>query len=274
MTDSGRKIKICCASFYESDLVRMLLGDVLHPGGLDLTRHLGQVIGLMKDDSVLDIACGRGTSAVHLSENFGCHVTGLDYSPENLIIAEAHAASSSVSHLTDFKHGDAERLPFRDDTFDVVISECSFCTFPNKKVAAAEMARVLHPGGRLGMTDVTLNSALPEDVQSLLAWIACIAGAGSVRDYKSTLGEAGFTDFIIEDKNDTLKEMVTDIRRKLFGIELAVGLGKLDLGGLDMTDSKKIARRVVQLIEEGTLGYALVAARKTTAQNEDADRYY
>jgi arsenite methyltransferase len=76
---TDRQIKICCATFYQSDVVRMLLGDVFHPGGLALTQHLGEVIGLGPADHVLDVACGRGASAVHLAERFGCHVTGLDW---------------------------------------------------------------------------------------------------------------------------------------------------------------------------------------------------
>ena len=47
------EIKTCCATFYQSDIVRLLLGDVLHPGGLELTGYLGTVIGLSSEDSVL-----------------------------------------------------------------------------------------------------------------------------------------------------------------------------------------------------------------------------
>ena len=105
MNESERVIKTCCATFYQSDIVRLLLGDVLHPGGLGLTKHLGEVVGLRQTDKVLDIACGRGASAVYLTENFGCHVTGLDYLPENLAAAEAHADSKGVSISHKFQAG-------------------------------------------------------------------------------------------------------------------------------------------------------------------------
>ncbi len=249
----------------------MLLGDILHPGGLALTNHLSEVVGIRKTGKVLDIACGRGASAVHLAENFGCHVTGLDYSSENQAAAEAHADSKGVSHLTSFKQGDAERLPFGDSTFDVIISECSFCTFPNKKAAAEEMARVLRPGGRLGMTDMTINGNLPDDIQSILTWVACVAGAGSVQEYISILNKAGFTNFTTEDRRDTLQEMVRDIRRKLLGLRLAVGLGKLDPSGLDISSAEEVAQRVVQLIEDGVLDYTLIAARKANTGQKKRD---
>ena len=264
MTDKikGREIKICCATFYESDIVRMLLGDVLHPGGLALTYHLGDVMGLSAKNRLLDVACGRGAAAVHLAQSFGCHVTGLDYSQDNVAAAGDHASAQVVAHLTVFRHGDAERLPFDDSTFDAVISECSFCTFPDKAAAAAEMARVLVPGGRLGLTDVTVNGTLPEDIQSLLSWVACIAGAGTPEQYVDTLEQAGFNDFTVEDCGAALLEMVNDVRRKLLSVELVAGLGKLDLGDLDLTEGKRLALRAVELIGAGVLGYTLIAARR------------
>ena len=261
-TTTDREIKICCATFYQSDVVRMLLGDVLHPGGLALTRRLGEAIGLGPGDRVLDVACGRGASAVHLAEHFGCHVTGLDYGLENIAAAEAHAADRGVGHLTTFRQGDAERLPFQDGTFDAVISECSFCTFPDKATAAAEMARVLHPDDRLGLTDMTVSGPLPDDIQTLLAWIACVAGAGTPADYVATLSQAGFTDFTVEDQRGALLEMVNNVRRKLLGVELAAGLGKLDLGDLDLSAGKRLARRAVELIEGGVVGYTLITVRR------------
>jgi arsenite methyltransferase len=259
---NDRKRKSGRATFYQGDAVRELLGDVFHPGGLALTRHLGEVIGLSQGDHVLDVVCGRGISAVHLAERFGCHVTGLDYGARNIVAAHALAEERGVSILTTFRQGDAEELPFDDETFDAVISECSFCTFPDKAQAAAEMARVLRPGGQLGLTDVTASGPQPDDVQTLLSWIACTAGAGTAEGYVETLKGAGFTDFTVEDQRDALLDLVTDIRRKLLGAEIAVGLGKLDLGEADLEEGKRLARHGAELIEEGTVGYTLITARK------------
>ena len=255
-------VKVCCADFYQGDLVRMLLGDVFHPGGLALTCHLGERLGLGPGMQVLDVACGRGASAVHLAERFGCHVTGLDYGAENIAVAEARAAESGLAHLTTFRRGDAEGLPFEDGTFDAVVSECSFCTFPDKATAAAEMARILRPGGRLGLTDMTVQGTLPDDIESLLAWVACVAGAGSPEEYVTTLQAAAFTDFVVEDQRDALLDMVDNVRRKLLGVELAAGLGKFSLGDLNLEEGKRLARRAVQLVDNGMVGYTLITARR------------
>ena len=258
----AREIKTCCATFYQSDIVRLLLGDVLHPGGLELTGYLGTVVGLRSEDKVLDIACGRGASVVYLAKRFGCHVTGLDYGQDNILSAQNHASLEEVSQLTAFRKGDAEGLPFEDGSFDAIISECSFCTFPDKTTAAQEMVRVLRGHGRMGMTDVTISGPLPEDIQSLSGWVACIAGAGSRELYVSILQEAGLGDFIVEDKRDALLEMVNDMRRKLLGVELAIGLGKLELPDINLTKAKHLVRRSIELIENRVIGYTLFKASK------------
>ncbi len=260
-TNEG-EIKSCCATFYQSDLVRLLLGDVLHPGGLELTGKLGTVIELNDEDRVLDVACGRGSSAVYLAKHFGCRVTGLDYGEENIAAAEKHASAEGVSQLTNFRQGDAESLPFEDGSFDAVISECSFCIFADKTKTAGEMARVLRSGGRLGMTDVTVKGTLPDDIQSMLSWVACIAGAGSPELYVSELKKAGFTEFIIEDHGNSLLEMVNGVRQKLMIAEMAIGLGKLEFANFDLSEAKRLARLTLELIEDGTISYTLFKARK------------
>lgn len=274
---TGEEIKACCATFYQSDIVRLLLGDALHPGGLALTRRLGETLELGPGDRVLDVACGRGVSAAHLAQEFGCHVTGLDYGLENVAAAKARTAKSGVAHLTTFRQGDAEGLPFDDGAFDAVISECSFCTFPDKPTAAAEMARVLRSpdpseagsGGWLGLTDMTVSGPLPEEIENLLAWVACVAGAGTPEDYVTTFRAAGFGDFTVEDHRGALLDMVDNVRRKLLGLELLSGLGNLDssselqiFGNLDLDEGKKLARQTVQLIEDGSVGYSLITTRK------------
>ena len=260
--ERGSQIKACCATFYEGDLARLLLGDVFHPGGLALTMHLGELIGLGPRDHVLDVACGRGISAVHLAEVFGGRVTGIDYGGENVAAAQALAQARGLEERTTFRQADAEGLPFADGGFDAVIAECSFCTFPDKKAAAAEMARVLQPGGRVGLTDMTASGSLPHQLHSLLSWIACISGAGRVEDYVATLGAAGFGAFVVEDQRQALLDLVLEVRRKLLAAELAVALKRVDLGGVDLPEAKRLATLARELIEDGSVGYALVVATK------------
>ena len=136
--------------------------------------------------------------------------------------------------------------------------DCS--DFPTQ--AAAEMARVLKSRGRLGLTDMTVNGPLPHGIQSLPAWLPCVAGAGTPQAYVTTLQSGGFADFAIEDQRDALLDRVGDVRCKLLGVELAAGLGQLNLGHLDLDEGNRLARRAVELIEDGVAGYTLITARK------------
>src|SRR5258708_14640315 len=81
---SPTAIKQCCAAVYDSDAVKLLLGNSLHPGGTELTERLGRMVKLEPRNRVLDVAAGRGTSALTLATRFGCEVIGLDYSRRNI----------------------------------------------------------------------------------------------------------------------------------------------------------------------------------------------
>jgi len=255
----GEGVKSCCARLYESDYVKLLLGDSFHPGGVKLTERLGEVLGLAPQSRVLDVAAGQGASAIHLAQRFGCEVVGVDYGSDMVRRANETAAAQGASDRVRFERGDAERLPFDNASFDVIICECAFCTFPDKPAAAREFARVLKPGGRIGLSDLTRAEVLPKELDSLLAWVACIADAQPVEGYASFLRGAGFTVSRIEPHDEALAEMVNQIRAKLLGAELLVGLKKLELPGVDFTAAKDMARSALETIQQGKLGYAIVA---------------
>src|SRR5580658_10515764 len=141
------ELKSCCAAVYQSDFARMLLGDSFHPGGQRLTARLGEQLELGPGVRVLDVASGKGESAIFVARQFGCQVVGVDFGPQNVGEANSRAAAERVDHLVSFVEGDAERLDFPDAGFDAVVCECAFCTFPEKGVAASEFARVLRPRG-------------------------------------------------------------------------------------------------------------------------------
>src|SRR5271156_7003716 len=75
-------IKQCCANVYGSDAAKYLLGDSFHPGGLRLTEELASLLALTPATVVLDVASGKGTTALFLAEKFGCRVIGIDLSEQ------------------------------------------------------------------------------------------------------------------------------------------------------------------------------------------------
>ena len=258
--NSEGDVKSCCAMLYESDLARMLLGDSFHPGGMRLTQRLGEKLELRPGMRVLDVASGKGESAIFLARTFGCEVVGIDFGLENVNQATVRGEAAKVAHLVRFCQGDAEKIAFPDGSFDALICECAFCTFPDKGAAASEFARVLKPGGRVGLSDLTRAATLPPELTGLLAWIACIADARPVEEYSEYLESAGMRNIKIEPHDEALSEMVRDIQGKLLGAELMSKIKKLDLGGVDFPQAKVLARAAADAVRAKTLGYAIIIA--------------
>ncbi len=254
-----RALKTCCANLYQSEWATLLLGESFHPGGTALTEHLGTLLDLEPSQQVLDVAAGQGTSAIHLAQRFGCHVLGIEYSRASVERATQAAQSAGVAHLVTFEQGDAEALPVSTASFDAVLCECAFCTFPNKSTAASEFRRVLRPGGRVGLSDLTRKGELPADLQGLLAWIACIADAQPLEHYTRYLAEAGFTIQLIEPHDEALSNMLRTIQGKLLSTELLVKLKKLQLPNeIDFQQAKTLARAAATAIQTHKFGYALI----------------
>lgn len=261
MGDAAR-VKSCCATLYQTDWVRLLLGESFHPGGLALTQRLGALLHLDATSIVLDVACGRGTSAIHLAQTFGCRVIGIELGAENVAAARRAAQEVEISRLTEFHTGDGEAIPLDDASVDAVVCECAFCTFPDKVGAAAEFARVLRPDGRVGLSDLTRSGELPPELESLLAWIACIADARPVEEYRALLESAGFTGRSIENHDEALTQMVRDIRQRLLAAELLARLGAMELPFVDFEQAKSMAKVAAEAVRTGRLGYSLVTASR------------
>jgi ubiquinone/menaquinone biosynthesis C-methylase UbiE len=253
-------IKACCVALYDSDWAALLLGDSYHPGKLELTKRLGELLELKPGDRVLDVASGVGTSAIFLAQNFGCQVVGVDFSEQNVARANTNAAEAGLAGLVQFKVGDAERLPFDKDEFEAIICECAFCTFPSKPEAAKQFTRVLRPGGKIGLSDLTRSGPLPAELDSLLAWVACIADAQPIETYTSLLEEAGFSVNQVEVHDKALAELIHEIRGKLLVAELMTNLNKLELPDwIDMNEAGRLAQLTAETVNQGILGYALLS---------------
>lgn len=262
--DAGA-VKACCAAVYQSDWARLLLGDSFHPGGLGLTERLGQALELGAGRRVLDVAAGKGASAIHLAQRFGCEVVGVDYGGDAIREATSAAERAGVAHLVHFEQGDAERLAQPDAAFDAVICECAFCTFPDKAAAAREFARVLRPGGRVGLSDITRNGPLPPALDGLLAWVACVADARPVAEYVRYLEVAGLMVERVEPHDEALSALLRGVRAKLMAAELLVKLRKIALPAVDFDQARTMARAAADAVGAEVLGYALITAASAPA---------
>jgi arsenite methyltransferase len=119
---------------------------------------------LAPGERVLDLGAGAGTDSLLAAQMVGeqGHVTGIDMTPEMLAKARAAAAAMGAANV-EFVEADAERLPFPDASFDVVISNGVIDLIPDKDAVFAELHRVLIPGGRLQIADVTIQHPVSEE---------------------------------------------------------------------------------------------------------------
>lgn len=256
------EIKSCCAAAYGQDAVALVLGESYHPGGLALTRRLADGLRLRSGQRVADIASGPGATACALAVEYDVTVDGVDLGESTVERARATAEKAKLSGKVRFHLGDAARLPLPDNTFDALVCECAFCTFPDKAAAAAEFARVLRPGGRVGITDVTAaEPGLPQELTTLAAWVACIADARSVRQYTEILAGVGLRTVRIEAHDDAIARMVDQIEARL-GVLRMTAPDRVAQAGVDVDAVLRYTGLDKQAVADGVLGYTLLIVDK------------
>jgi arsenite methyltransferase len=114
--------------------------------------------------AVLDVGSGAGMDSLVAAQMVDAdgRVTGIDMTPEMLAKARAAAAEMGATNV-EFVEGEVERLPFADASFDVVISNGVIDLIPDKDAVFAEIQRVLRPGGRIQVADVTIQNPVSEE---------------------------------------------------------------------------------------------------------------
>ncbi len=119
---------------------------------------------LAPGELVLDVGSGAGTDSLVAAQMVGADgsVTGIDMTPEMLAKAQAAAHEAGATNVS-FLEADAERLPFDDASFDVVISNGVIDLIPDKDAVFSELFRVLRPGGRIQLADVTIQVPVSEE---------------------------------------------------------------------------------------------------------------
>lgn len=215
--------------------------EVLHPGGLEITKELAELCKIGKDSFVLDVASGTGESAYYLADTFGARIVGVGISDAMIERARRKAAQRNLA--VEFKKGDAHRLPFGDGTFDAAISECT-TSILNKEKAIGEMMRVVKRGGRVGIHDLCWKEGAPEQVKKKLAEIEG-ERPETLEGWKALFEKAGLADVAALDRSHLIPAWMKSARKKLglsrlFSIYLKV-LRAWGIAGLrDVRETERI----------------------------------
>jgi len=154
------------------------------------------VAELREGERVLDLGSGGGIDVLLSARRVGPtgRAIGLDMTDEMLALARRNAAEAGVSNV-EFLKGTIERIPLPAESVDVVISNCVINLAADKGAVFAEIARVLRPGGRIGVSDIVADDALsPAERAERGGWVGCIAGALSFSEFRAGLEAVGLTD--------------------------------------------------------------------------------
>jgi SAM-dependent methyltransferase len=154
------------------------------------------VAELRPGETVLDLGSGGGIDVLLSARRVGPsgHAIGVDMTDEMLALARRNAAEAGATNV-EFRKGTIERLPVDDAAVDVVISNCVINLASDKRAVFAEIARVLKPGGRVGVTDIVADDLLTPDQRAERgSYVGCIAGALSFREFRAGLRDVGLAD--------------------------------------------------------------------------------
>jgi arsenite methyltransferase len=157
------------------------------------------VAELRDGDTVLDLGSGGGIDVILSAKRVGPAgiAYGLDMTDEMLALAQQNARDADVTNVH-FLKGVIEQIPLPANSIDVVISNCVINLSTDKPAVLTEIARVLKPGGRIGISDVVAEDDLSADERAARgSYVGCIAGALSRGEYEAGLEAAGFEEISV-----------------------------------------------------------------------------
>jgi len=190
-----------------------------HFGGLAATEKLVELCKPGRDQYVLDVGCASGKTACYVAERYGCTVVGVDILERMVERANERASREKLTGSVSFRVGDAQALPFEDDTFDIVISEFVAGLLDDKRRGLDEYLRVTKPGGYVGLNEATwVKTPPPAGLVEYLSGVFGIQGEIlDVTGWQDLLTCAGLADIVTSvlaaDTLSTKRDDLLDVLR-------------------------------------------------------------
>jgi SAM-dependent methyltransferase len=240
------------------------IGYTKHIGGVKATRELLSLCQVNQDKVVLNVGCGAGGTTTYIVKNYGCHVVGADIKHNMAASAKKRAQKKGLSEKTEFIQADAQDLPFKGGSFDIVLCESVNTFIPDRVKAVSEYKRLVKPGGFVGLNEpVMLKTPSPAVAELIAGMVGHAILPTSV--WEGLLHEVGLADIIVKTYANKM------------GAESRSQFGFFDLGDFVTLVSKSIKvlfkdRYTRSLIRQATasnpkefieyMGYSLCVGRK------------
>jgi ubiquinone/menaquinone biosynthesis C-methylase UbiE len=209
-----------CASVSRCDIFDFMANyvgmTVVHPGGFNATNELLNKLKIDQDSHIIDIACGKGTSALYIAKRYGCKVTAIDISPELIEEARHLASKRDIAKRVNFLVCDAMKLPFEENFFDAAISQAMLVLVDDKIQAIKEAKRVVKKGGTAGWLELSWKNEPTEEFLDYVSNVLCsycMRKAETYEGWREVFRKAGVQEVeIIRDtfKNSGVLHMLKD----------------------------------------------------------------
>jgi len=176
---------------------------------------------LKAGEVVLDLGSGAGVDVFLAANRVGPagRVIGVDMTEEMVARARGIARDHGYDNV-EFRLGEIEKLPVEDNSVNAIISNCVINLSTDKSRVFREAHRVLKPGGRITVSDIVSERAIPDEMKNDTdAWTGCIAGALEKQEYLGKISKAGFADVqILSSREFYVENRANQTQEKLFSI--------------------------------------------------------
>jgi ubiquinone/menaquinone biosynthesis C-methylase UbiE len=169
---------------------------VIHPGGFEATNKLLKYLNITSNSKVIDIACGKGTTAILMAEKFGCNVVAIDIDEKLIEDAKYLTKKKGLENKITYYIGDALKLPFNDNEFDAAISQAMLVLVDDKIKAIQEANRIIKKGGFAGWLELSWKKEITKDFIEKVSSVICaycMTNVSTFNGWKKIFSEAGIT---------------------------------------------------------------------------------
>lgn len=204
--DSGSQL-----SYFD---IQAYMGTTKHMGGFESTQTLIELCHIDENVYVLDIGCGVGATACHLARAYGCRVVGIDLREAMIENARDRARRERVEDRVEFRVEDVQALSFHEGMFDAVLCESVLTFVSDRPKAVAELARVLKPGGYVGLNEEVWIERPPAGMMERIGDIWDIeVDLPTSGEWLGWLESAGLRDVVVRSLTVDARREATQVKR-------------------------------------------------------------